>query len=109
MAQFDVHINTGPSREAIPFVVIIQSSIFDNYGRRLVAPLVRKELLPKPAFSTDQRTFPEFQVGEIKLVLNPLEIVSVPVDRLGATVTSLADSGQTISDAIDEVLTRSWG
>ncbi|MGB4117593.1 MAG: hypothetical protein WBK51_13720 [Polaromonas sp.] len=30
-------------------------------------------------------------------------------DQLGAHVTSLAESGQAISDALDELLTRSWG
>ncbi len=109
MAQFDVYRNTGPSKDAIPFVVTIQSSIFDGYGRRLVVPLVRKDQLPKAAFDSDKRTFPEFQIEKTQLVLNPLEIVSIANDRLGAKVASLAESGQTISDAIDEVLTRSWG
>ena len=108
MAQFDVHLNTGPSKDTIPFVLTIQSSIFDGYGRRLVAPLVRKDRLPKAAFDSDKRTFPEFQIGQIELVLNPLEIVSIANDRLGAKVMSLAESGQTISDAVDEVLARSW-
>lgn len=30
-------------------------------------------------------------------------------DQLGAHVTSLAESGQAIADALDELLTRSWG
>ncbi len=109
MAQFDVHRNMGPSKDAIPFVVTIQSSIFDGYGRRLVAPLVLKDRLPQAAFNSDRRTFPEFQIEKTKLVLNPLEIVSIATERLGAKVATLAESGQTITDAIDEVLTRSWG
>jgi toxin CcdB len=109
VAQFDVHLNTGPSKDDIPFVVTIQSSIFDGYGRRLVAPLVLKDRLPEAAFDLDRRTFPEFQIEKTKLVLNPLEIVSVATERLGVKVASLAESGQTITDAIDEVLTRSWG
>ena len=35
--------------------------------------------------------------------------VSVAIDQLGARVTSLSESGQTIADALDELLTRSWG
>jgi toxin CcdB len=42
-------------------------------------------------------------------VLHPLDMVSVTIDQLGAYVTSLTDSGQTITDALDELLTRSWG
>jgi toxin CcdB len=34
MAQFDVHKNPGKHREAIPYVVIVQSSLFDSYRRR---------------------------------------------------------------------------
>jgi toxin CcdB len=36
-------------------------------------------------------------------------MVSVAVDRLGEHVASLADNGQTIADALDELLTRSCG
>ena len=42
MAQFDVHRNKGPLKESIPFVVIVQSSLFDRYRRRMVVPLVRR-------------------------------------------------------------------
>lgn len=31
MAQFYVHRNKGAMRESIPFVVIVQSSLFDRY------------------------------------------------------------------------------
>jgi len=39
MAQFDVHKNTGKQRDSIPFVVVVQSSLFDKYRRRVVVPL----------------------------------------------------------------------
>src|SRR3989338_9324260 len=35
MAQFDVHRNIGKQRETIPYVVIVQSSLFDSYRRRV--------------------------------------------------------------------------
>jgi hypothetical protein len=47
MAQFDVHRNKGALRDAIPFVVIVQSAQFDGYRRRVVVPLVRDTLLPR--------------------------------------------------------------
>jgi toxin CcdB len=49
MAQFDVHRNTGKQREAIPYVVIVQSSLFDSYRRRVVIPLVRRSHLDSAA------------------------------------------------------------
>jgi toxin CcdB len=36
-------------------------------------------------------------------------MVSVVVDQLGEVVGSLAEHGQDITDALDELLTRSWG
>ncbi len=109
MAQFDVHRNKGPLREAIPFVVLVQSSLFDQYRRRLVVPLVRRSVLAGANVSPGTRMNPVFQVKGLKLVLHPLDMVSVAVDQLGEHVGSLAEQGLAISDALDEVLTRSWG
>ena len=36
-------------------------------------------------------------------------VVSVAVDQPGGVVGSLAHEGQTIADALDELLSRSWG
>ena len=41
MPQFDVHRNTGRQRETIPFVVIVQSSLYNDFRRHVVVPLVR--------------------------------------------------------------------
>jgi toxin CcdB len=41
--------------------------------------------------------------------LHPLDMVSVACDHLGPCVGNLADQGQVIADALDELLTRSWG
>jgi toxin CcdB len=42
------------------------------------------------------------------VVLHPLEMVSIPVDRLGALVGSLKRESQTVMAALDELLTRAW-
>ena len=105
MAQFDVHRNTGKHKGAIPFVVIVQSSQFDNYRRRVVVPLVRAAGIGPIGFAAFN---PTFAVRGIKVVLHPLEIVSIPVDQLGARVGSLAESGQEVIAALDELLTRAW-
>lgn len=106
MAQFDIHENTGPNREMIPYVVVVQSALFDDFRRRVVVPLVKKSAVGKVG---RDRFNPEFRIRGTVVLLHPLEIVSVPVDRLGKTVGSLADDGQRISDALDELLTRAWG
>lgn len=109
MAQFDVHRNKGPLKKSIPFVVIVQSSLFDQYRRRMVVPLVRRTALPAGAATVGTGMNPLFEVKGAKVVLHPLDMVSVSLDQLGARVDSLAEHGQAIADALDELLTRSWG
>jgi toxin CcdB len=106
MAQFDVHRNVGRQKDSIPFVVIVQSRLYDDYRRRVVIPLVRKaevSQIPNP------RLNPTFRVKSIAVVLHPLEIVSVANEHLGERVGSLADEGDAIVAALDELLTRAFG
>jgi toxin CcdB len=102
MAQFDVHRNTGKHKDTIPFVVTVQSAQFDGYRRRVVVPLVRSAAIGKishPAFN------PTFKIRGTSVVLHPLEIVSIPVNQLGALVGSLSDQSQLIVAALDDLLT----
>jgi len=105
MPQFDVHRNTGRQREIIPFVVIVQSSLYNDYRRRVVVPLVRKELLGSIA---DPSFNPTFTIESLDVVLHPLEIVSIPIGQLGVWVGSLSDAGDQIIRAIDQLLSRAW-
>lgn len=106
MAQFDVHRNPGRSRIAIPFVVLVQSAVFDEFRRRAVVPLVRKSHIQS---IHHERFNPTFVIEGIPVVLHPLEIVSAPLDGLGEPVASLADEGGRIIDALDELFTRAYG
>lgn len=106
MAQFDVHRNRGQNRDSIPFVVLVQSSVFDDYKRRVVVPLVRKSHVDK---ISHPRFNPTFVIENVPVVLHPLEIVSVPKDKLGKRVDSLADEGDRIINALDELITRAHG
>lgn len=106
MAQFDVHRNTGKHRDDIPYVVLVQSSLYNSYGRRVVVPLVRKAVLGKVG---NPRFNPTFRIEKNQVVLHPLEIVSVPNAQLGEYVQSLGHEGGRIMDALDELLTQAWG
>jgi len=106
MAQFDVHRNTGRHRDDIPYVVLVQSSLYDSYRRRVVVPLVRKAVLGKIG---NPRFNPSFRIEKHQVVLHPLEIVSIPNEQLGEYVTSLDHEGSRIMDALDELLTQAWG
>ena len=109
MAQFDVHRNKGALRDSIPFVVVVQSAQFDRYRRRVVVPLVRQTILPRDTPTVGARMNPTFVIDAVRVVLHPLDVVSVAVDQLGEVVGSLEQDGQIIADALDELLTRSWG
>jgi toxin CcdB len=109
MAQFDVHRNKGALRESIPFVVVVQSAQFDRYRRRVVVPLVLQTVLPQDTPTVGARMNPVFVVEGVRVVLHSLDLVSVAFDQLGEVVGSLAKEGQIIADALDELLTRSWG
>lgn len=109
MAQFDVHRNKGQLQASIPFVVLVQSALFDRYRRRVVVPLVLLQGLRGAGAVAGTRMNPVFRGAEMDVVLNPLEVVSLALDQLGPQVGSLADQGQAIADAMDELLSRSWG
>lgn len=89
-------------------MVVVQSSLFDRYRRRVVVPLVSAVEIADVALARGSRMNPIFVVTGIEVVLHPLEIVSVAIDQLGELVTSLTDRGSEIADALDEMLTRSW-
>jgi toxin CcdB len=109
MAQFDIHRNPGRLRETVPFVVIVQSAMFDRYSRRLVVPLIKASNLATSLKQKDSREFPMFIVEGVRVVLQPLDMASVPVHALGEQIGSLAGQGIRVTDALDAVLTRSWG
>jgi toxin CcdB len=105
MAQFDVHRNPGRHTDTIPFVVVVQSSQFDHYRRRVVVPLVRGDAVGKSPFAAFN---PAFRIRGVKVVLHPLEMVSVPTETLGEPVGTLASEGQAIIGALDELFSRAW-
>jgi toxin CcdB len=105
MVQFDVHRNSGKHRDDIPFVVVVQSTQFDSYRRRVVVPLVRTTAIGKIRYAGFN---PTFKVCGNSVVLHPLEMVSVPVDQLGEVVGSLSGESQLIVAALDELLARAW-
>lgn len=108
MAQFDIHRNKGRNRTAIPYVVIVQSTYFERSRRRVVVPLVSVDELRKSTDLPSSAINPVFTIEEARVVLNPLEIVSVPIEALGERVGSLAHEGDAIIAALDELFSRAW-
>ena len=85
-------------------LTIAQWSLFDRYPRRIVVPSVRRATMLGQAAKVGSRMNPVFKGVE---VAHSLGMVSVAVDQLGEHVASLADKGQVIADALDELLVRS--
>ena len=108
MAQFDVFRNTGKQRLVIPFVVSVQSALYDDLRRRVVIPLVDCAALGNTKELPTSVLNPEFVIDGLRVVLNPLEIVSVPVGALGEKVGSLADESNSILMSLDELFSRAW-
>ncbi|NKF23921.1 CcdB family protein [Solimonas marina] len=106
MAQFDVYRNPGQHRDSIPYVVVVQSAVFDDYQRRVVIPLVKKSDIGHVHHA---RFNPSFNIQGETVVLHPLEIVSVPANKLGASVASLAAQAERIVNALDELFSRAYG
>jgi len=105
MAQFDVHRNRSAARTGVPFLLVVQSQRFDASGRRVVVPL-----LPADKLRTAEPSFtPEFLVDDRRVILHPLQVVSIPADHLGEKVGSLADDGDRIIAALDLLISRAWG
>ena len=72
-------------------------------------PLVRRSTLPAGGSVAATRMTPVVEMAGQTLVLHPLGMVSVALEQLGPVVGSLAEQGQVISAALDELLARSWG
>ena len=87
MSQFDVHRNTGRYSALIPFVVIVQSAVFDDRRRRIVVPLVANDKARERINLPSSAVNPTFTVKGIQVILNPFELASVPVDVLGEQIT----------------------
>jgi toxin CcdB len=104
VAQFDVHRNPGPQRAVIPYVVVVQSRRFDLARRRVVIPMVLRSAVADP----EPQLNPIFEVEGRSVVLNPLHLVSISVDRLGERVTSLKEHADRVIAAIDLLITRAW-
>ncbi|CAN5897035.1 CcdB family protein [soil metagenome] len=104
MAQFDVHRNTGPQEAVIPYVVVVQSRRFDLARRRVVVPMVLESLLEH----AEPRLNPAFEIEGTRVVLHPLQLVSVAVERLGDRIGSLKAEGDRVIAAIDLLISRAW-
>lgn len=104
MAQFDVYRNPGRQRDTIPYVVGLQSGRFDRSTTRFVGPLV----LVWHAAVLEHYLAPRFMVAGDEVMLDVFNLATVPAERLGAPVATLADEDARarLIRALDELVSQ---
>jgi toxin CcdB len=102
--QLSVHSNPGRNRQAIPFVVVVQSNRFRSSVQRVVVPLLAAEEFGLP----DSDVGPHFVVDGRRVVLDPRQITNIPREVLGRSIGSLADEDVRIFNALDALFSRAW-
>lgn len=101
MAQYDVYINPNPrSREAVPYVVDIQSRLLDHFNTRLTMPLLRME---SATAGLPRRLVPRLRVLEQTCVLYAHQAAVIDARLLARPVATLAAHAAEILAASDTV------
>jgi toxin CcdB len=101
MKQFDVFRNPNPaSARTVPWLLLVQSELLDDFPTRMVAPLVRASALTVPA----TRLNPAFKIEGEPAVMLTQQLGAVPKRSLKHRVTSLERHRTDIIAAIDFLL-----
>jgi toxin CcdB len=99
MAQFDVFTNPSPTtREHFPYVVDIQSPYLDELATRIVIPLGKASAF---ANTSMQGLTPKISFHGEKLLLLTPQISSIPKNKLGDPIGTLAHFRSEIMNALD--------
>jgi hypothetical protein len=104
VAQFDVFMNPGRQRNEVPYFVVLQNARFDRTHGRFVAPLKLRGNTPhQPHYLA-----PHFVINGQDVFLDVFSLVTIPAERLGLAVGSLADdeSRMKLVRALDEFLSQ---
>ena len=95
MARFDVY----KSGNARGLLLDIQSDLLDEFGSRVIVPL-----LPAEDMQSVSRLHPVFVMNDERYIMSTHLIFAIPVDRLGAKIGSLAQEDLVITSAVDTLL-----
>ena len=98
MAQFDVYANPNPDTNyAVPYLLDVQSDLLEPLATRVVVPLVRHEVMSRPA----RHLNPVFEVRGEQVVMSTAELAGVPIQALGEQVSALSEQRDAIMRALD--------
>ena len=103
MAQYDVYENPNArSRDAVPYVVDVQSHLLERLRTRLVMPLSR--LGADMTDGLPRRLVPRVVVAGERLMLLAHQAAVIEARHLRRPVTSIATGAHEIVDALDAVV-----
>lgn len=103
MAQFDVYRNTNRNTAKwFPFLVEVQSDVFEDSNRAVYVPLVHSADLKKP----DKVLNAEFKMSGVEVRLFPLDIASAPRNSVGDKIGDISDESDKIVAALDLLFAR---
>lgn len=99
MARFDVYANSGSHAATTPYLLDVQSDLFDGLDSRMVIPLRSLKYFPKVTLST--RLTPVFTIEDERFLLETPKMGAVPRRILKSPVISLEDEQVAITAALD--------
>ncbi len=98
MAQFDVYANPNlDTNQTVPYLLDVQSNLLGLLATRVVVPLVRHVVMPRPA----RHLNPVFEVQGERVVMSTAELAGVPTQALGEKVDALPAQRDVIIRALD--------
>ena len=95
MARFDVY----KSGNARGLLLDIQSDLLDEFGSRVIVPL-----LPAEDMQSGSRLHAVFVINDETYIMSTHLIFAIPLDRLGPKIGSLAQEDLVITSAVDTLL-----
>ena len=97
MAQFDVYVNSSKrSAKQFPFLLEVQSDVFEDSTRAVYVPLVNADSLKKP----DKTLNAKLLVAGATVLLFPMDIASAPRSSVGSKVTNVATESDKVIAAL---------
>jgi len=103
MAQFDIYENVNEkTNEHYPYLLEVQSNIFEGSSRAVFVPLVLAKSLKKP----DSTFNPKFIVCGIAVRMFPLDIASAPRSGVGKVATNVKNDSDKVVAALDLLFAR---
>jgi len=103
MAQFDVFANANSKTvKQFPFLLEVQSNLFEDANRAVYIPLVSERTLKKP----DEVLNAAVTIAGCSVRLFPLDISSAPRSAMGKLVGNVQDDSDSVVAAMDLLFAR---